>query len=352
MKPLLRGVLGLMIVLSAFPAFGVTLDPMWMFSDSNHVIFSYFQYCDTARNIDKLCYALESDQLPDTGDSYDGSRYINFDYQFSSDSFFIWNEFDSSIIIYRDKRPGYAGFKTAWDYGLVGYPMSRYRYLIFTHKGPNLNHKLTVRCWYNDGTCGAPSFNELIGTVAASATWKVDTLAIPESIQNKPDKERNFDTYYEFVFIINNLDPNDTTSGPPGSFKVDEIRLIGCNPIDSSPKSQEVKEGEAATFKVKTSLANSADVLTYQWKKDGADIAGAKDPVYTIPSVTSANAGSYSVAVTVSSTNLTFTSQSAALTVKSEGCGCGSGTGLALIPPLFFKAMAHRKRKKKSPKTA
>jgi hypothetical protein len=355
MKPLLRGVVGLMVVLSAFPAFGKTLDPMWMFSDSNFVIFQYFQYCDTARNIDKLCYAQENDQLPDTGVSYNGSRYINFDYQFSSDSFFIRNEFDSTKIIYRALRPGYAGFKTAWDYGLTGFPLSRYRYLILAHKGPNMNHRVTVRCWYNDGTCGAPSFNQLIGTFTASETWKVDTLAIPESIQNKPDKERNFDTYYEFVFIINNLDPNDTTSGPPGNLKIDEIRLVGCNPIDSSPRPQEVKEGEAATFKVNTSLANTGDVLTYQWKKDGAAIAGANDAVYTIPSVASANTGSYAVAVTVSSTHQTYTSWSAALTMKSESgssCGCGSGTGLALIPPLFFKAMAHRKRKKKNPKIA
>jgi hypothetical protein len=49
------------------------------------------------------------------------------------------------------------------------------------------------------------------------------------------------------VFIINNLDPNDTTSGPPGSVKIDNIRLVGCNPVDSSPVSQEVKEGASAS---------------------------------------------------------------------------------------------------------
>ncbi|MBN2189310.1 MAG: glycoside hydrolase family 43 protein [Chitinispirillaceae bacterium] len=31
-----------------------------------------------------------------------------------------------------------------------------------------------------------------------------------------------------------------------------------------------------------------------------------------------------------------------------RNCGCGTGTGLALIPPLFFKAAAYRKRKNRS----
>jgi hypothetical protein len=328
MEMLLRGAMGVFIVLSAESAFGVTLDPMWMFTDSNRVIHIYFMYCDTARNIDKLCYAQENDQLPDTGVSYDGSKYINFDYQFSSDSFFVRNEFDSTKIIYRDKRPGYAGFKTLWDYGLTGFPLSRYKYLIFAHKGPNMNHMVTVRCWYNDGTCGSPSFNDLIGTFAASNTWKVDTLAIPESIQNKPDKERNFDNYYEFVFIINNLDPNDTTSGPRGNFKVDEIKLVGCNPIDTSPKPQVVNEGQSATFQVYTSRAESTDTLTYQWKKDGADIAGANNAVYTITSAKPTDTGVYTVAVKVSSTSLTFTSQSATLTVHAND---------AIQPGIFLK---------------
>jgi PKD repeat protein len=152
------------------------------------------------------------------------------------------------------------------------------------------------------------------------------------------------------VVLINNIDPNDTTSGPPGCLQLDNIRLAGCNPIDTSPASQNVNEGEAVALRVSTSRADSADVLTFQWKKDGADIAGANDSVFTLASVKTADAGVYTVAVTVSSSNLSFTSQSATLTVdtKEEGCGCGAGTGAAIIPPLFFKAMAHRKRKKKN----
>jgi hypothetical protein len=115
-----------------------------------------------------------------------------------------------------------------------------------------------------------------------------------------------------------------------------------------------VIEGEAVTLRVATSRANSADVLTVQWKKDGVDITGTNNSVYTLASVKPEDAGVYTVTVTVSSTNLSFTSKAATLTVNAkekEGCGCGSGTGMALVPPLVFKAMAHRKRKKKNPQT-
>jgi hypothetical protein len=35
---------------------------------------------------------------------------------------------------------------------------------------------------------------------------------------------------------------------------------------------------------------------------------------------------------------------------EDKKCGCGSGTGTALIPPLFFKALAYRRRKKNAAK--
>ena len=338
----------LFVVLSFGSVFG-TEDPFLMFGDSGIPIYTSFRFCDTAREMDFNCaYGT------DTGDGYAGDmpNYINFDYQFSSDSFKVVDPYDTTFVLYSDLRPGYAGFKTAWDMGMTGFPVSRYKYIVLAHKGLPATHKVTVRFWYNDGGCGHPSYNELIGTLASSDTWKVDTLAIPESVQNKPDRQRNFNKYYEMVFIINNLDPNDTTSGPPANFKVDNIRLAGCNPVDSTTTNNssttnppEVKAGESVTFRVWTSRADSADVLTFQWKKDGVEIAGATDSVYTLASAKTGDAGVYTAAVAVSSTGLTFSSQGSTLKVKEEGCGCGSGTGAALIPPLIFKAMAHRRKK-------
>jgi len=366
MRKLFKSALGLCIMLTGGSAIGAGLDPTWLFTDSVPTLFAYFQYCDTARTKDFGCFALEADQILDTGASYNGSKYINLDYKFSSDSFFVKNEFDPNVIEYKDRRPGFAGFKTAWDYGLTGFPLPRFMYLIFAHKGPNLNHKVTVKAWYNNGDCGAPSYNELIGTFSGSDTWKVDTLVIPEVIRNKPDLERNFYPYFEMVFIINNINPADTTSGPAGCLKIDDIRLAGRNPINTSPKPKAVPLGSPAAFSVVAASDVAAEALTYQWNKDGVPIAGATLPTLSIAAVTNADLGAYTVSVTVPSTKLTFTSLAAPLTIgisvktpkpihntpesvdaeDRSGCGCGAGTGLAFIPPFLFKTMSRRKRKK------
>jgi hypothetical protein len=93
--------------------------------------------------------------------------------------------------------------------------------------------------------------------------------------------------------------------------------------------------------------------MTYQWKKDGHTISETTAR-YVIDSAKSSDAGSYTVTVTNSLGSAT--SDVAILTDKNNSTaakkksGCGSGAGLAFIPPLFFKAMSYRKRKKKNPK--
>jgi hypothetical protein len=369
--------MGLFIVLSAGSAFG-TKDPLWMYSVPIISYYGSFRFCDTLRSANIFCQE-DSASYPDT-DSYDGSQYLNFDYQFTQDTMYkiqtYWPCTDTVPLpdtcphdtVYRLVRPGYAGFKTAWDLGMTTFPLARYKYLVLAYKGPLSTHKVTIWFWYNDGKCGAPSYKDSIGTIAASSTWKLDTIQIPDYIQNRPDSGRNM-AYYEMDVLINNLTATDTTSSQPGNLKIDKIRLVGRNPIDMSPLSDTVHKGkdsvsvgQAETLIVATSRASDhpADTFTYQWKKDGNDILGANDSVYTIASVKYADSGVYTVAVTVSSTKLTFTSMGATLTVNAaatptppattekKNCGCGSGTGLALIPPVLFKAMSIRKRKRKS----
>lgn len=54
--------------------------------------------------------------------------------------------------------------------------------------------------------------------------------------------------------------------------------------------------GQPATIAL-VSVSGTAP-FTYQWKRNGTDIAGANSPQYVIPSVATSHAGSYTVVVT------------------------------------------------------
>jgi hypothetical protein len=70
-------------------------------------------------------------------------------------------------------------------------------------------------------------------------------------------------------------------------------------------------EGDSATF---STTASGTGPFSYQWKKGAVNIAGEIGSSYTIASVTSADAGSYSVRVT--GTCGTVTTAGAALTIN------------------------------------
>jgi len=91
------------------------------------------------------------------------------------------------------------------------------------------------------------------------------------------------------------------------------ILTVSSKPvIITHPQSQTVNEGASVTFSVNA----SGNGLSYQWKKDGTVISGATQASYTIGSVKSNNAGSYTVTVTNSAGSVT--SDAAILTVTSK----------------------------------
>jgi uncharacterized repeat protein (TIGR01451 family) len=65
--------------------------------------------------------------------------------------------------------------------------------------------------------------------------------------------------------------------------------------IVANPVNVTVCPGDPATF---STSATGPDQLTFQWRKDGAAIAGATSPSFTVPSVGSADLGTYDVLVT------------------------------------------------------
>ncbi|MCX8519965.1 MAG: DUF1566 domain-containing protein, partial [Rhodoferax sp.] len=83
--------------------------------------------------------------------------------------------------------------------------------------------------------------------------------------------------------------------------------------ITVQPLPQSVSTGQTATFTV-TALGT---VLTYQWKKDGSNIAGATSPSYTTP-VTSIGDNQAVFAVVLSNNQGPITSNPARLTVSAS----------------------------------
>ena len=83
--------------------------------------------------------------------------------------------------------------------------------------------------------------------------------------------------------------------------------------ISSQPASRTVTEGQTASFSV---TAAGTSPLSYQWQKNGVDIAGATGSSYTTPPVTFSDSGS-NFRVTVKNAYGSATSSAATLTVTT-----------------------------------
>ncbi|MCX8512066.1 MAG: immunoglobulin domain-containing protein, partial [Chthoniobacteraceae bacterium] len=96
-----------------------------------------------------------------------------------------------------------------------------------------------------------------------------------------------------------------------GNVSVTVNAVLTAPSITGSPASLTVNGGSLASFNV---TATGTAPLSYQWRKNSANIAGGTSSTYTIASVQTADAGSYSVVVSNSAGSVT--SASASLTVN------------------------------------
>ena len=128
--------------------------------------------------------------------------------------------------------------------------------------------------------------------------------------------------------------PNYTTSPRLPSHNGEQYRVVATNALGSAaslpvilsvsdidvapsitthPASLSVANGNDAVFAV---VAHGTEALSYQWRFNGANIAGANSAVLRIYGATGANAGSYSVVVSNAAGNATST---AALLTVTDG---------------------------------
>jgi hypothetical protein len=99
---------------------------------------------------------------------------------------------------------------------------------------------------------------------------------------------------------------------PPATSANSVLTVLMPPSITQQPVGLTVCEGQSASFTV---VATGAG-LSYQWRKDGVNIPGATGSTYTIPSVTPANAGDYTVVVFGTCQPTPVTSAIAKLTVN------------------------------------
>ncbi|MBI4626171.1 MAG: PQQ-binding-like beta-propeller repeat protein [Verrucomicrobia bacterium] len=102
--------------------------------------------------------------------------------------------------------------------------------------------------------------------------------------------------------------------------------VSGVLSIAAQPSSQAARAGTALTLQV---TATGDPAATYQWFKDGLAIAGATSAIYSVPSVTPATAGSYTVVVTGVLGSVT----SAAAIVSVEAANVGRLVNLSVRAP-------------------
>lgn len=91
--------------------------------------------------------------------------------------------------------------------------------------------------------------------------------------------------------------------------------------ISSQPQSQTATAGGSVTFSV---TAGGSPAPTFQWTRNGADLAGATAAALVLSNVQAADAGTYAVVVRNSAGSVT--SSPATLTVTPAGGGGGGGT--------------------------
>ena len=163
------------------------------------------------------------------------------------------------------------------------------------------------------------------GVVIPGATSATYTIASPQASDVA-------------VYLARITGSGGAVDSTPGTLSVTPL---GSGPIiiTARPLSQQVEAGQAATF----SISATGTGLTYQWLKNGAEIAGATSSTYGIASAQTADAGTYSVRVTSGSSTDTATAK--LIVGTSSGIGITitnqpSGQSVAAGQPLTLSVTA------------
>jgi len=110
---------------------------------------------------------------------------------------------------------------------------------------------------------------------------------------------------------------------------VAQLTILAVPQITSPPQDLSQWTGSEATFSVVANDGGGNDTLTYQWSKNGTPLPGQTDSTLDLPSITPADAGTYTVAVSNPNTTI---QASASLNVTALG-------GITSPPPKLLRVV-------------
>jgi len=148
------------------------------------------------------------------------------------------------------------------------------------------------------------------GTGTLSYQWKKSGAAINGATFSSytTPATTNADNGAQFTAVV--TDTNGSVTSNPATLTVTAAAIAPS--ITTQPASKSVTAGQAATFSV---AAAGTAPFTYQWKKNGSNIAGAASASYTTPA-TLASDNNAQFIVTVTNSVSSVTSNAASLTVN------------------------------------
>ncbi len=214
--------------------------------------------------------------------------------------------------------PGIEGFRTTQT------PPANYQDPLYAY-GRSQGCSITGGTFYNPGTAQFPGgyvgkyffadyCNGYLKVLDVSSRTVTETFATginrPVDVEVGPDGS----LYYLARAGLGGGSVDDNTSSNNG--QVWRVNYTGSNApnISAQPTSKTVSVGSSVTFSVS---ATGAAPLTYQWQRNGTNIAGATAAAYTLASVTATDNGAR-FRVVVSNAAGNATSTEATLTVTSN----------------------------------
>lgn len=158
------------------------------------------------------------------------------------------------------------------------------------------------------------------GTAPLSYQWMRNGAAISgaTSATYTTPAETTSDNGAQFSVIVSNSAGSVTSTAATLSVTTSPV----APSVTTQPANRTVFAGQTATFSV---TASGTAPLSYQWRKNGASIAGATSATYTTPAETTSDSGAaFTVLVSNSAGNVT--SNSATLTVNPDPTAPGITT--------------------------